>query len=113
MSKGHGWLQRAALKALADSDALTVLEIAWHCFEVEPDATGFIAITDAQRAAVARALTGLQKQGLAFAVHRTSRGGYLWSRRDVALGKIGRAVEVFGDTDGYGAALVRAHAQIA
>ncbi len=96
MSRGHGAIQRAAMEVLDQNGSLSVLELAWACYDVQPDATGFIAITDAQRAAMARALQGLQRQGLAFAVHRTSRGGYLWMRRENAIRHVERVASTFG-----------------
>jgi hypothetical protein len=65
MSRGLGKLQRDLLENLEEGDkALDTITLTADAYRVEPDANGCRGVTDAQHAAVRRALCGLQKRGL-------------------------------------------------
>jgi hypothetical protein len=63
MSKGLGRIQRALLDTLADGEGHTAIEVACLVYGVEPKADGTRYCTDAQYAAVRRALCGLKRLG--------------------------------------------------
>jgi hypothetical protein len=65
MSRGLGKLQRELLTILEESDKATdTITLAADAYRVEPDVNGFRRVTDAQHAAVRRALCSLHRRGL-------------------------------------------------
>lgn len=96
MSRGLGSVQRGILAALEENKMMNVIELAWFIFDAQADANGKFNITDAQRASVARALAGLQRQGLAFPTYRNARG-WQWCLRNNAVAYVERLTHVFGN----------------
>lgn len=86
MSQGLGWLQRAVLSVLdAEDRRVDTFEIAATVYSVQRDEDGNRWITDAQHAAVRRALASLAKQGRAvrlsrrYAVNGRGNGRRYWA----------------------------------
>jgi hypothetical protein len=65
MSRGLGKLQRDLLAILEDGDkVLDTITLAADAYRIELDASGCRGVTDAQHAAVRRALCSLHRRGL-------------------------------------------------
>jgi hypothetical protein len=71
MSRGLGWLQRTVLAILeADDRLMDTFEIAATAYSIQRDNNGNRWVTDAQHAAVRRALASLARQGKAIRLGR-------------------------------------------
>ena len=64
MSRGMGIIQRGCLKAIQQHDGPTTYTIAADVYAIRRDRMGNRWISDAQHAAVRRALNGLRRKGL-------------------------------------------------
>jgi hypothetical protein len=84
MSRGLGPLQRAILAALAAGPGLTSFDLAAQVYRVPVRADGRWSVSNAQRAAVRRALSSLQRRGLTFQCGRNRQGRAAWMTREQA-----------------------------
>jgi len=80
---------------------------------VKSDDAGWTTVSDAQIAAVKRALASLKARGRVFSFHRGSNGRRLWTGERfglyVTIREMQRQMMVIGTTDGTAAATAHAH----
>ena len=84
MSRGYGNTQRRILAYLDKEGAASTFELAEAAYDVRPDKTGKIWLTDSQLSAVRRALKQLAKSGLVEEYARTpgmGRGIWQFARK--------------------------------
>ena len=96
MSRSLGPLQRAILAALAAGPGLTSFDLAAQVYCVPVRADGRWSVSNAQRAAVRRALSSLQRQGLTFQCGRNRQGRATWMTHEQAERHAGSMPAVLG-----------------
>jgi hypothetical protein len=81
MSKGLGWVQRRLLALFEQHDGAVfdTYQLAAWVYRVKSDDAGWTTVSDAQIAAVKRALASLKAKGRVFSFHRVSNGRRLWT----------------------------------
>jgi len=84
MSRGLGKVQRALLAILQQQPALTSFELAAQVYRVLVEPDGRWSVSNTQRTAVRRALSALQRRGLALQIGRNRQGRAAWMTREQA-----------------------------
>src|ERR671932_1013940 len=84
MSRGLGKVQRSVMDVLSRGGGLTSFDLAAQVYRVPVRADGRWSVSNAQRAAVRRALSSLQRRGLTFQCGRNRQGRAAWMTREQA-----------------------------
>jgi hypothetical protein len=84
MSRGLGKVQRSVMDVLSRGGGLTSFDLAAQVYGAITLPDGRCSVSNAQRAAVRRALSSLQRRGLAFQCGRTHQGRAVWMTREQA-----------------------------
>ena len=84
MSRGLGKVQRSVMDLLSRGGGLTSFDLAAQVYGVVTLPDGRCPVSNAQRAAVRRALASLQRRGLTFQCGRTRQARAMWMTREQA-----------------------------
>ena len=84
MSRDLGKVQRALLATLQPQPVLTSFDLAAQVYRVLVGPDGRWSVSNTQRTAVRRALSALQRRGLAFQIGGNRQGRVAWMTREQA-----------------------------
>ncbi len=84
MSRGFGRVQRSVMDVLSRGSGFTSFDLTVQLYGVVTPPDGRCSVSNAQRTAVRRALSSLQRRGLAFQCGRTHQGRAVWMTREQA-----------------------------
>ena len=96
MSRGLGKVQRSVMDVLSWGDGLTSFDLAAQVYGAITLPDNRWTVSNAQRAAVRRALASLQRRGLTFQCGRTHQGRAVWMTREQAERHAARIPEMLG-----------------